>query len=92
VDRRQHVTFPAPGSPNKRRRFERPVVDEASGERRMLPVDGESNPQGSRDFVNAASRKQHNLCIICHGRGKMPVFGQQDPILFGASKPHWRGQ
>ena len=52
----------------------------------MLPVDGESNSQGSRDFVDAASRKQHNLCITCHGPGKMPVFGQQDPILFGAAR------
>jgi hypothetical protein len=52
----------------------------------VLPVDGESNSQGSRDFVDAASGKQHNLCITCHGRGKMPVFGQQDPLLFDAAR------
>jgi hypothetical protein len=69
-----------------RGRLKRPVVDNAAGERRVLPVDVKSPAQGSRGFVDAASWKQHNRCGIVHGCGKMPVFGQQDPILFDATR------
>jgi hypothetical protein len=51
----------------------------------VLPVDTKSIAQGSSGFVDAASRKQRDRSITCDGRGKMPIFGQQDPMLVDAA-------
>ena len=37
-------------------------------------------------FVDTIPRKQHDRRSTRDGCGKMPVFGQQDPILFGAAR------
>jgi hypothetical protein len=52
----------------------------------VLPVDIKSDAQGSCGFVDAVSRNQHDRRSTRDGRGKMPVLGQQDPILFGAAR------
>ena len=51
-----------------------------------MPVDVKSDAQGSCGFVDTIPRKQHDRRSTRDGRGKMPVFSQQDPILFGAAR------
>jgi hypothetical protein len=67
--------FRHPRRRTRRRRLERPVVDKAAGERRVLPVDVKSDAQGSCGFVDAVSRKQHDRRNTRNGCGKLPVFG-----------------
>jgi hypothetical protein len=52
----------------------------------VLPVDVKSDAQGSCGFVDAIPWKQHDPRSTRDGRGKMPVFSQQDPIFFGAAR------
>jgi hypothetical protein len=49
----------------------------------VLPVDAKSGTQGSGGFVDAVSRNQHDWGTTLDRRGKLSVFGQQDPILLG---------
>ena len=51
----------------------------------MLPVDVENRAQGSGGFVDAVSRNQHDPSSASGSRSKIPVLGQQDPILLGAA-------
>jgi len=51
----------------------------------VLPVDAKSGTQGSGSFVDAVSRNQHDWGTTLDRRGKLSVFGQQDPILFGTA-------
>jgi hypothetical protein len=51
----------------------------------VLPVD-ESGAQGSGGFLDTVCWNQHDRGTTRDGRGKMPVFGQQHPILFNATQ------
>jgi hypothetical protein len=42
------------------RRIERPVVDHAASERRVLPVNAKGNAQGACSFVDAVAWKYHD--------------------------------
>jgi hypothetical protein len=67
------------------RRFEQAVVDEAAGERRMLPVDVKSGAQTYRGVVNPIFRDEDGPRDLPRDRKEMPVSGKQDTILFGAA-------
>ena len=69
----------------RRRRLERPVVDGTAGERRVLPVEVESRAQVCGSVVDTVSRKHQDLSSDRDGRRKIPVLGQQDPMLLGAA-------
>jgi hypothetical protein len=52
----------------------------------VLPVDVKRDAQSSCGFVDAGRRNQHDRRSTLDGRGKTPVLGQQDSVLFGAAR------
>src|SRR6516164_3360968 len=68
------------------RRIEQPVVHHAASERRVLPVNAKGNAQRECSFVDSVAWNYHDCRRTRHDRGKMPVFGQQDPTLFGTAR------